>query len=251
MSKKSNLTKVLIIPAFNEAPVIADVIRSVPGDIFSKIIVVDNGSTDNTAQQAKIAGAEVVHEPRRGYGSACLAGIKELNDEDVVVFMDGDSSDDPKDIRRILTPIEKNQAEFVIGARVSSLREKGSMTPPQVFGNWLATFLIDKLWRKKYYDLGPLRAIRTQSLRRLNMSDTDYGWTVEMQIKAILSNLRTKEIPVKYRQRVGVSKISGTVRGVIGAGTKIIYTIGKYWLRDKVNHNTMVLYSPVAHDGND
>ena len=223
-------TVALIIPALNEELSIGTVINTLPKDRFSQIIVVDNGSEDDTARIAKENGAKVVSEPRQGYGQACLRGMEELKDEDIVLFMDADASDNPDEIPDLLAPIESGQSDFVIGSRSLGKIESGAMTPPQRFGNWLATFLIRVLWGYRYSDLGPFRAIRQDSLRALDMRDTNYGWTVEMQIKAIQKQLSIKEIPVSYRKRIGVSKISGTVKGVIGAGSKIIGTILFYRL---------------------
>jgi len=217
----------LIIPAHNEAGSIEKVLRGLPKNIFHQIIVVNNGSTDDTAELAKKNGAEVVDENILGYGRACLAGMRALKDPEIVMFMDADASDDPKDVPSILNPILKENVDFVIGSRALGNVEKGAMTAAQLFGNWLATGLMVMLWGHRYYDLGPFRAIRYSSLEKLHMKDKNYGWTVEMQIKAVQKKLTIKEIPVSYHKRIGISKISGTIKGVLGAGYKIIFTIFK------------------------
>ena len=226
------MTKIkVIIPAYNEAGSIANVITDIP-NIVNEIIVVSNNSTDDTALNAKNAGATVLDEPRRGYGYACLMGMDYIfNQEeraDIVVFLDGDYSDYPEELTKIVQPIINEDKDFVIGARVKRLREHGSMTPQQVFGNWLATFLMKLLFGAKFTDLGPFRAIKYNKLLLLNMEDKTYGWTVEMQLKALKQKLSYTEIPVKYRNRIGVSKVSGTVKGTIFAGVKILGWIFKY-----------------------
>jgi len=222
----------VIIPAFNEENAVGFVIDEIPKDMVSEIIVVDNGSTDDTFEQAQSRGATTLREPERGYGNACLRGIVHLasskNQPDIVVFLDGDHSDFPGQMSNLVQPVIDGQADLVIGSRVLGQREKGSMTVQQRFGNRLATGLIKLIYRVKYTDLGPFRAIRYESLLVLDMQDRTYGWTVEMQLKAARLNLRTVEIPVDYRRRIGTSKVSGTVKGTIGAGYKIIYTIFKY-----------------------
>ena len=224
----------MIIPALNEELSIARVLRAIPRWV-DKIIVADNGSHDRTAEIAQNNGAHVVLAPKRGYGSACLAGIATLDrNVDVVVFLDGDYSDYPEEMDLLVVPIVQNEADMVLGARVSALHQPGALTPQQYLGNLLACWLISHFWNVSFKDLGPFRAIRFSSLQSLNMSDQNYGWTVEMQIKAIQKSLRIKEIPVKYRARIGQSKVSGTVRGVLGAGTKIIYTIFKLFVKEKL-----------------
>jgi glycosyltransferase involved in cell wall biosynthesis len=223
----------LIIPALNEEAAIGptlDALREAPLD---QLIVVDNGSTDRTAEVARAHGAEVVAEPRRGYGQACLAGMAALRPEiTVVAFMDGDGSDDPDDLPRLLDPIVRGEAEMVLGSRVLGSREAGALTPQQRFGNALATGLLRLFHGARYTDLGPFRAIRRDALEQLRMRDTNYGWTIEMQIKAARHKLRVREIPVNYRRRrAGQSKISGTLRGTFSAGAKIIWTIFRYSLR--------------------
>ncbi|WP_462247854.1 glycosyltransferase family 2 protein [Ekhidna sp.] len=222
----------VIIPAFNEQNAVGLVIDEIPKEWVSEVIVVDNGSTDDTFAQAESRGATTLKEPTRGYGNACLKGMAHIassaTQPDIVVFLDGDHSDYPEQLPDLVKPIIENQVDMVIGSRSLGVSEKGSMTPQQIFGNWLATTLIKVLYRKKYTDLGPFRAIRYESLMTIGMKDRTYGWTVEMQLKAAKLNLRTKDIAVNYRQRIGVSKVSGTVKGTLGAGYKIIYTIFKY-----------------------
>ena len=207
-------------------------IDEIPKEIISEIIVIDNGSTDDTFEQAISKGATALKQPIRGYGNACLKGMEYLasskSKPDIVVFLDGDHSDYPEQIPRLVQPIFKKEADLVIGSRALGNKEQGSMTPQQLFGNWLATFLIKLFYKVNYTDLGPFRAIRYDRLLELNMKDRTYGWTVEMQLKAAKLHLQLKEVPVDYRQRVGVSKVSGTIKGTIGAGYKIIYTIFKH-----------------------
>lgn len=220
----------VIIPAFNEERAIAKVIPAVP-EWVDDLIVVDNGSTDGTAERARSSGARVLFEPRRGYGSACLTGIASLEDPDIVVFLDGDFSDYPDEMHRLVDPIVQGRADMVIGSRVLGRHERGALTPQARFGNWLACLLMRMFWGVQYTDLGPFRAIAHRSLRALDMRDPSYGWTVEMQIKAAIRGLRSLEVPVSYRKRIGKSKVSGTLKGVISAGIKILYTIFKSALR--------------------
>ena len=220
----------IIIPVFNEESSIGLVLDALPHDKIHEIIVVNNNSTDDTARVATEHGARVVEEPKKGYGSACLKGIDELNAPDIVVFLDADYSDYPQDLPAVVKPIVTGKAEMVIGSRMSGTREKGALLPQAIFGNKLATFLIRLFWGFKYTDLGPFRAIKYEDLLALNMIDTNYGWTVEMQIKALKEGLRTVEVPVRYRKRIGQSKITGTFSGTVRAGIKIIYTIFKYGL---------------------
>lgn len=222
----------VIIPAFNEAPSIGKVVAAIPKDVVAQVIVVDNGSTDETAAQAAQEGAVVLHQPKRGYGNACLMGIAycqtQVPNPDIVVFLDGDFSDFPEEIPSLVNPIASGNADLVIGSRTLGNRERGSLTLQQIFGNWLATRLLRLFFRARFTDLGPFRAIRFSSLLDLGMKDPTYGWTVEMQIKAAKQKLRFAEVPVRYRRRIGVSKISGTAKGTIMAGYKILHTLIKY-----------------------
>jgi len=229
----------VIIPAYNEADSIGKVVGAIPS-MVSEVIVVSNNSTDATEAVAREAGATVLSEPRRGYGNACLKGMAYLADSEfgntttsesslrIVVFLDGDYSDYPEQLTEIVAPIINQKIDFVIGARTKSLREKGAMTGPQIFGNWLATSLMKLFFSSTFTDLGPFRAIRYDKLLALNMEDQTYGWTVEMQLKALRMNYSYAEIPVKYRNRIGVSKVSGTIKGAIFAGVKILGWIFKY-----------------------
>ena len=219
----------IIIPALNEEESIGQVLNDIPGEIVEEVIVVDNGSNDNTVTVANDLGASVFLEPLKGYGAACLRGISMLKqDTDIVVFLDADYSDYPQELDAVVKPIVTSKAEMVIGSRMSGTREKGALLPQAVFGNKLATFLIRLFWGFKYTDLGPFRAIKYKDLLALNMMDKNFGWTVEMQIKALKKGLRIVEVPVRYRKRIGKSKITGTFSGTVRAGIKIIYTIFKY-----------------------
>jgi len=218
----------VIIPAFNEESSIGLVLNDLPRDTLHEIIVVDNGSTDNTANAARQSGARVVQEKRPGYGSACLRGIAELNQPDIVVFLDGDYSDFPEEIDQLIQPILSGGKDFVLGSRMILPESRSALLPQARYGNRLAVFLMRIFFGHRFTDLGPFRAICYESLKKIGMQDTNFGWTVEMQIKAVRNGLRIREIPVRYRQRVGVSKITGTFSGTLKAGTKIIYTIFKY-----------------------
>ena len=216
----------LLIPALNEEASIGHVLSNLPAGLFSQVVVVDNGSTDRTAEVAQAHGATVVREPRRGYGRACLAGLAALDpNSDIVVFMDADASDVPEEAGRLLEPIISGAADLVIGSRVLGQAEPGALAPHQRFGNRLATSLLAWLYGFRYTDLGPFRAIRADRLRQLGMRDCDFGWTVEMQVHALRSGLRVQEVPVSYRRRIGTSKISGNLRASLAAGWKIIATI--------------------------
>ena len=222
----------VIIPAYNEENSIGNVLTDIPKDFVRDIIVVNNNSSDNTYDNAGNNGAIVLNEKRQGYGWACLKGIEYIensaNNPDIVVFMDADYSDYPEEIYKVVDPILKNEADLVIGSRATGQRESGSMTPQQIFGNWLATTLIRWFYGVKFTDLGPFRAINYNSLLALGMVDKTYGWTVEMQVKAVKLKMRCVEVPVNYRVRIGFSKVSGTIKGTIMAGIKIIWTILRY-----------------------
>jgi glycosyltransferase involved in cell wall biosynthesis len=223
----------VVIPALNEERSIALVLKAVPAFV-DEVIVADNGSTDATAATARALGATVVAEPRRGYGAACLRGMAALPaDTGIVVFLDGDFSDQPGELGMLVDPILQGRADMVIGSRVLGRREKGALLPVAVFGNWLATRLMRWGWGFAYTDLGPFRAIRYETLKSLGMEDRDFGWTVEMQVRAVSMGFRVAEVPVSYRRRIGVSKISGTVLGSWRAGKKILYIIAREWLRGK------------------
>jgi len=221
----------VIIPAYNEAGSIGHVINDIP-TIVDEIIVVSNNSTDTTEEVAKNAGATVLKEPKKGYGYACLEGMRYVaskeNHPDIIVFLDGDYSDYPEQLLELIAPIVERDIDFVVGARVKKLREDGSMTFPQQFGNWLATSLMSLFFGSTFTDLGPFRAIKYDKLLALQMEDKTYGWTVEMQLKALKKKYSYVELPMKYRNRIGVSKVSGTVKGAIFAGVKILGWIFKY-----------------------
>ena len=221
----------VIIPAFNEEASIAKVISEIPNSV-TEIVVVSNNSTDNTVSNAEKAGATVLSESKKGYGYACLCGIdyisKQSKKPEIIVFIDGDYSDYPEELNKLVKPILEQDMDLVIGARTKELREPGSMTPQQVFGNKLATFLMKVLFGAKFTDLGPFRAIKYDKLMQLQMEDKTYGWTVEMQLKTIRKKFKYTEVPVRYKKRIGVSKVSGTVKGTIFAGIKILAWIFKY-----------------------
>ena len=221
----------VIIPALNESDAISKVIGDIP-DFVQEIIVVDNGSTDTTAEMAKNAGATVLHESKKGYGRACLKGLDYLKNSDqktdIVVFLDGDYSDYPEQMSDIIAPITNNNMDFALGSRKKNLSERGAMQPQQRFGNWLATRLMTLFFNSKFTDLGPFRAIKYEVLNSLDMRDQTYGWTVEMQLKILKQKSTYCEIPVKYRNRIGVSKVSGTLKGTIFAGVRILSWIFKY-----------------------
>ena len=229
----SALTVDVIIPAFNEEESIALVLGDIPETAVREVIVCNNASTDNTVEVARRAGATVLTENRKGYGSACLRGISYLKKKplaeqpDVVVFLDGDYSDHPEQMPELVRPIEEDDYDLVIGSRALGELEQGAMQPQQVFGNWLATTLIRLFYKYEFTDLGPFRAIKWTALQEIDMVDPGFGWTVEMQVKAAKHGLKCTEVPVKYRRRVGVSKVSGTIRGTILAGHKILWTIFK------------------------
>lgn len=225
---------VVIIPALNEEASIPLVLHDIPP--VAQVIVVNNGSIDGTADAANHGGAHVVDESMRGYGAACLRGLAELDRliaegqpvPEIIVFVDADYSDHPDELPGLIAPIVAGEVDFVVGSRLTGHREDGAMPPQSRYGNVLACFLIKCLFGFRYTDLGPFRAIRYECLKQLQMRDTNFGWTVEMQIKAVRHGLRVAEVPVSYRRRIGVSKISGTVMGTIKAGYKILYLIARY-----------------------
>ncbi|MEM9545918.1 MAG: glycosyltransferase family 2 protein [Bacteroidota bacterium] len=221
----------VIIPAYNEEKSVANVITDIPKDWVRNIIVANNNSSDNTASVAREAGAIVVDQPKSGYGNACLKGMEYVADQtihpDIIVFLDGDYSDYPQQLPEVVRPIMEEGADMVIGSRATGEMEKGAMMPQQIFGNWLATSLIKLIYGYEFTDLGPFRAIRYDKLLEIDMQDKNFGWTVEMQVKAAKLKLKCAEVPVKYRVRIGVSKVSGTIKGTILAGHKILWTIFK------------------------
>lgn len=219
-----------IIPALNEEASIGRVIADLP-ELITMVVVGNNGSTDRTAEVAREHGALVVDQSERGYGAACLAALDEAraHEPDIILFIDGDYSDDPTEAVDVLGPILDGSADLVIGSRATGESERGSLTPPQRFGNWLSTRLIRRFWGVPFTDLGPFRAITWKALEQLNMQDRNFGWTVEMQIKAAKHGLRCQEVPVRYRRRIGTSKVSGTIKGSVMAGVIIMKTIAKEW----------------------
>lgn len=223
----------VIIPAFNEQDAIGHVVRDIPEGWVREVIVVSNGSTDETEAKAREAGATVLQEARKGYGFACLKGLDYIQHKasterpEVVVFLDGDYSDHPEELPNLVRPILEDDYDLVIGSRELGERETGAMMPQQVFGNWLATTLIRMLYGYRFTDLGPFRAVRYGALQMIHMQDQTFGWTVEMQVKAAKLRLRCTEVPVQYRRRIGVSKVTGTIKGTILAGYKILWTIFK------------------------
>jgi len=224
---------VAIIPAKDEAAAIAEVVAGALPHV-DRVIVVDNGSTDETAEKARAAGAQVIAAPVAGYGRACLAGIA-ASDEDIIVFLDGDAADDPDDLPALVEPVLSNRADLVIGSRLSGRVEPGALTLAQRFGNRLACFLMNRIWGAPFTDLGPFRAIRRSKLDRLDLDAKTYGWTVQMQVRALRRGLRVGEVPVHYRRRIGTSKISGTVKGVFLAGVHILGVIGREGLADMLS----------------
>ena len=220
----------VIIPALNEAPAIARVLADIPRSVVRRIVVADNGSTDDTGTVASTAGAEVVREDERGYGAACLRAIRHLEDDppEVVVFLDGDHSDHPDEMPALIQPIAAGDADLVVGSRTLGCSAAGALTPQQRVGNAIACLTLRVVYRVHFTDLGPFRAIRWSTLRELGMSDRNYGWTVEMQIRAARRAVRSLEVPVSYRPRIGSSKVSGTVRGTLGASGKILWLLAKH-----------------------
>jgi len=234
----------VVIPALNEEQALPRVLAEIPRAAFEtltrdgaavmaqvrRVVVADNGSRDRTAAVARAAGADVVSEPRRGYGAACLRALASLREQppDIVVFLDGDYSDYPAELPLLLAPIVRGEAELVIGSRTAGRREAGSLTPQQRVGNAIACGALRLLYRARYTDLGPFRAIRWSTLQRLQMVDQNYGWTVEMQVKAARRGIRHAEVPVSYRRRIGASKVSGTIRGTLGASRKILWLLARH-----------------------
>lgn len=223
---------VVIIPAFNEENAVGKVVNAIPKDWVEEIVVVNNNSTDHTRQSAEREGALVLDQPMKGYGNACLKGIEYVKSKaekpGIIVFLDADYSDYPEQLPELVKPILEEEMDMVIGSRALGEREGGSMTFPQVFGNWLATRLIRLFYGYRFTDLGPFRAIRWDKLLEINMQDKTFGWTVEMQVKAAKMKMKCTEVPMAYRNRIGKSKVSGTVYGTVMAGYKILYTIFKY-----------------------
>ncbi len=223
---------VVVIPAYNEEQSVGKVVHDIPKNWVKAIIVCNNNSSDNTKQVALNAGAIVIDQPLPGYGNACLKGLEYIKIQglmpDIVVFIDGDYSDYPEELPQVIQPILDGNFDMVIGSRALGVREKGSMQPQQVFGNWLSTTLLRWIYGYRFTDLGPFRAITWSALEQLKMEDKNYGWTVEMQVKAAKQKLRCTEVAVNYRNRIGVSKVSGTIKGSIMAGYKILLTIFKY-----------------------
>jgi glycosyltransferase involved in cell wall biosynthesis len=224
------LTIDVVIPALDEESALPYVLREIPRPPVRRVVVADNGSTDATAAVALENGAEVVHEPERGYGAACLCALAHLASDppDIVVFLDGDYSDHPDELPSLIQPILEGRAELVIGSRATGRRERGALSPQQRIGNAIASSALRVLYGARYTDLGPFRAVRWETLQRLQMSDRNYGWTVEMQIKAARQRIPHCEVPVSYRHRIGVSKVSGTLRGSLSAGAKILWLLGRY-----------------------
>lgn len=226
----------VVIPALDEEGSVGRVLGDLPWEMLREVVVVDNGSRDRTAEEARRGGATVLREPERGYGAACLRGLAHLREtrrpapEDVVVFLDADYSDHPEELPQVAGPVLAGEADVAIGARTAAKREPGAMLPQALFGNWLATRLIALFWGRRYTDLGPFRAASWGALEKVGMRDRNYGWTVELQIAALVHRLRVTEVPVSYRRRIGVSKVTGTVRGTVGAGAKILRLVLRHSL---------------------
>ena len=223
------MTTLVIIPAFNEARAIGPVIGDIPNGLVDEVVVVNNASTDATKAHARAAGATVVDEPQQGYGAACLRGIEyaKTKQPDIVAFLDGDYSDHPDEMPRLVEPIAADEADFVVGSRIRGDAEPGALLPQAQVGNRLACTLMQRVWSASYTDLGPFRAIRFRDLLALDMQDETFGWTIEMQIRALEAGLRVEEVPVSYRRGIGPSKITGTLSGTVKASAKILWTIGR------------------------
>jgi len=221
----------VVIPTRNEASALGHVLADLPAGFVTEVLVVDSNSTDGTPEVAERMGARVIHEPRRGYGQACLTGIAHASSPDVIVFLDGDYSDRPAELPHLLAPIIEERADITIGSRLAGRRARGAMPWHAAFGNRLAAFLINVLFRQRITDLGPFRAARADVLRQLGLEETTYGWAVEMILKGALQDFRVVEVPVSYHPRIGESKISGTVRGTVGAAWFIFSRILRYYLR--------------------
>ena len=221
----------IVIPALNEERSIGMVLSRLPRRLVKEVVVGDNGSSDNTAREARRHGARVVSEPRKGYGSGCQAALRALKDPEIVVIMDADGADESSDLAQLLEPIRAGRADFVLGSREMGTRQEGSLGWHQRAGNLLACFLMRLATGFPYTDCGPFRAMRADAFKALAMSDPNFGWNIEMQMKAVQAGLRVMEVPVTYHRRVGVSKISGTVSGTVKAGTKILYSVARYWIR--------------------
>ena len=224
------MNTLVIIPAFNEAKAIGQVIGDIPDAWVDEVVVVNNASTDATERNARAAGATVVREPEPGYGAACLRGLAyaATRQPEIIVFLDGDYSDHPNELPRLVRPIVRGEADFVVGSRIRGDSEPGALLPQARIGNRLACTLMRLIWDVSYTDLGPFRAIRYDALQYLQMQDRTFGWTIEMQIKAAEAGLQIQEVPVSYRRRVGVSKITGTLQGTLRASAKILWTIARY-----------------------
>ncbi|NIO05340.1 MAG: glycosyltransferase [Proteobacteria bacterium] len=222
----------VVVPAFNEEEAIGEVVRHIPSDLVDEVIVVDNGSTDSTAVRAREAGATVVSEPRRGYGAACHAGLMATKKGDVVVFLDGDNSDDPRNLSRLLKPLKKGEADFVLGSRLSGSQEPGAMSFHARLGNWFVARLMNRVYGLNITDIASFRAIRRDFLLSFGMEQMTFGWPVEMLVKAAKRRARIKEVPIDYHKRMGTSKVSGTIKGSLLAGYYMLWIPVRYIIKD-------------------